>query len=129
MTAAAYWTQSLRWNVPSFGMAGGAAHFIRSTMKIGASSLLSPEVNSSSMDFGTKTYKHFCMRAKPAPSKNRDGVQQRSAEKLRLLRAHGLIQKVPKTYRYKVTEHGRQILTAIFTASRATVDRLLPKVA
>ena len=51
------------------------------------------------------------------------------SRKLRLLRAHGLIQKVPKTYRYKVTEHGRQILTAIFTASRATVDRLLPKVA
>jgi hypothetical protein len=52
-----------------------------------------------------------------------------TSRKLRLLRAHGLIQKIQKSYRYKVTTKGRQILTALFTASRATVETLLPKAA
>src|SRR5438128_2417464 len=40
------------------------------------------------------------------------------SRKLRLLRAHGLIQKVPRTHRYHVTETGRAILVAVLTAAR-----------
>jgi hypothetical protein len=53
--------------------------------------------------------------------------RQRSAaisRKLRLLRAHGLIQKVPKTHRYQVTEAGRTILVSILTVARTTLQQL-----
>jgi hypothetical protein len=46
------------------------------------------------------------------------------SRKLRLLRAHGLIQKVPRTHRYHVTEAGRAILIAILTAARTSVRQL-----
>ena len=51
------------------------------------------------------------------------------SRKLRLLRAHGLIQKIQKSYRYKLTAKGRQILNALFAAARATVETLLFKAA
>jgi hypothetical protein len=53
------------------------------------------------------------------------------SRKLRLLRAHGLIQKVPRTHRYHVTETGRAILVAVVTAARTSVNQLnqLPKAA
>jgi hypothetical protein len=43
---------------------------------------------------------------------------------LRLLRAHGLLQKVPRTHRYQVTAAGRKALTAILAARHATVAEL-----
>ena len=52
-----------------------------------------------------------------------------TSRKLRLLKAHGLIQKIQKSYRYKLTTKGRQILNALFTAARATVQALLSKAA
>jgi hypothetical protein len=39
--------------------------------------------------------------------------------KLRLLRGHGLLHKVPKTHRYQVSEHGRQVITALLAARNA----------
>jgi len=46
------------------------------------------------------------------------------SRKLRLLRAHGLIQKVPRTHRYQVTECGRSILNAVLTTARTSVHEL-----
>jgi len=43
---------------------------------------------------------------------------------LSLLRAHGLIQKIPKTHRYQVTPRGREQITAILAARAATVEKL-----
>jgi hypothetical protein len=37
------------------------------------------------------------------------------SRKLRMLRAHGLVQKIPRTHRYQVTDHGRAILLAVLT--------------
>jgi hypothetical protein len=51
------------------------------------------------------------------------------SRKLRLLRAHGLIQKIQKSYRYKITAKGRPILTAVIAATNATINMLLPKAA
>ena len=53
------------------------------------------------------------------------------SRKLRLLRAHGLIQKVPRTHRYQVTDMGRIILIAVLTTARVSVHQLnqLPKAA
>ena len=46
------------------------------------------------------------------------------SRKLRMLRAHGLIQKVPRTHRYHVTDAGRAILVAILTTARTSVRQL-----
>jgi hypothetical protein len=46
------------------------------------------------------------------------------SRKLRILRAHGLIQKVPKTHRYQVTSHGRLAITAILTMDRTSIALL-----
>ena len=57
----------------------------------------------------------------PAERRRRSAAISR---KLRILRAHGLIQKVPRTHRYHVTETGRTILIAILTMARTTVSQL-----
>jgi len=43
---------------------------------------------------------------------------------LRMLRAHHLIRKVPKSYRYVLAPEGRDILTAILTMRRVTIEQL-----
>jgi hypothetical protein len=43
---------------------------------------------------------------------------------LRLLRAHGLIHKVPKTHRYMVSEAGRRAITALLAARNASAEVL-----
>ena len=43
---------------------------------------------------------------------------------LRLLRAHGLLQKVPQTHRYQVTARGREIMTALLSARQTPVAQL-----
>ena len=45
--------------------------------------------------------------------------------KLRLLRAHGLIKKVPKTHRYYLTASGLKAVTAIIAALHASSDSLI----
>jgi len=44
--------------------------------------------------------------------------------KLRLLRAHGLIHKVPKTHRYQLSPHGRDVINALLTARQASTAKL-----
>jgi hypothetical protein len=46
--------------------------------------------------------------------------------KLRLLRAHGLLTKVPHTHRYQLTTAGRQLATAVLTARHTPIRQLLP---
>jgi len=46
------------------------------------------------------------------------------SRKLRILRGHGLIQKVPKTHRYQLTSHGRLAITAILTMDRTSIALL-----
>jgi ribosomal protein S19E (S16A) len=49
-------------------------------------------------------------RASPDERRRQSGQVTRQ---LQLLRAHGLIQKVPKSHRYKITEAGRKLATAV----------------
>jgi hypothetical protein len=53
------------------------------------------------------------------------------SRKLGMLRAHGLIQKVPHSHRYHVTAQGRAILIAVLTTARTSVEQLnqLPQAA
>lgn len=51
------------------------------------------------------------------------------SRKLRLLRAHHLIRKVPSSYRYQLTPLGRQITSAVLAAGKAPVNSFLAKAA
>jgi hypothetical protein len=56
-----------------------------------------------------------------------DQARRRSAavsRKLRMLRAHGILQKLPHTHRYQVTNQGRLILNAVLSAQRTTTQQL-----
>ncbi|MBV8455216.1 MAG: hypothetical protein JO122_01210 [Acetobacteraceae bacterium] len=44
---------------------------------------------------------------------------------LALLRAHGVIQKIPQTHRYQVTARGREQIAALLAARAAGVEKLL----
>jgi hypothetical protein len=57
----------------------------------------------------------------PVERRRRSGAISR---KLRMLRAHGMAQKVPRTHRYQATEAGRRILIAVLLAARTTVHQL-----
>ena len=54
-------------------------------------------------------------------------ARRRSAaisRKLRLLRAHGIIHKLPHTHRYQVTAQGRILLNTVLSAQRTTSQQL-----
>ncbi len=59
------------------------------------------------------------------PSHNRKRQQMAAVgRRLRLLRAHGLIRKVPKTHRYVITDKGRRSITALLAARQASTEKL-----
>jgi len=64
----------------------------------------------------------LCGPSKPGQERRRQAAAM--TRKLALLRAHGLIKKVPKTHRYQLTENGRRIITALLAARNADVDQL-----
>ena len=41
-----------------------------------------------------------------------------------MLRAHGLIQKVARTYRYQITANGRTVLMAILSTAHTSLHEL-----
>ena len=49
----------------------------------------------------------------------------RVSRKLAMLRAHGLIKKIPRTHRYLLTEKGIKAITAILSARQASVAQLV----
>jgi hypothetical protein len=49
---------------------------------------------------------------------------QRIAYRLRLLRAHGLVHKVPNRNRYKVSARGREALTALLQLQKTNLQLL-----
>src|SRR5260370_37733395 len=57
----------------------------------------------------------------PLERRRRSGATSR---KLRMLRAHGIIQKVSRTHRYQVTEFGRAILVAVLTIAKVSLNQL-----
>jgi hypothetical protein len=59
-----------------------------------------------------------------APDERRR-LSARMTRKLRLLRAHGIIRKVPRSHRYTVTPKGREILSAFLHAHEASVNDLV----
>jgi len=63
-------------------------------------------------------------------SKNLSPVQARRlsakvSRQLRMLRAHAILRKVPKSHRYRLTTKGHLLTAALFAARRASVKQLL----
>jgi hypothetical protein len=66
------------------------------------------------------------------PAESPEEKRRRSAwvsRRLRLLRAHRLIKKMPHENRYHLTEFGRTATTAVLAARQATVSHLNSKAA
>jgi hypothetical protein len=61
-----------------------------------------------------------------APTDPKDQRRQAAAitRKLALLRAHGLIKKIPKSHRYQLTNDGNVIVTALLAAKHAKIHEL-----
>jgi hypothetical protein len=64
----------------------------------------------------------LCGASKPGKDRQRQAAA--TTRKFAILRAHGLIKKVPKTHRYQLTDTGRRIVTALLAARNADIDQL-----
>lgn len=64
----------------------------------------------------------LCNPATTAEERRRQSA--RITRKLRLLRAHGLLKKVPRTHRYQLTSDGRKYITAILAAHATSTTEL-----
>jgi hypothetical protein len=53
----------------------------------------------------------------------------RVSRQLQLLRAHGLIAKVPRSHRYQISQKGEAIMTAAVQVRRKTFSQELPAAA
>jgi hypothetical protein len=68
--------------------------------------------------------------AKPtADGAERKRRSSRATRQLRLLRAHGLLRRVPRSHRYRVTDQGRTAIAAVLAARNATTEQLVAKAA
>lgn len=61
--------------------------------------------------------------------KTKRAASGRISYRLGLLRAHGMIAKIPNTRRYRITKKGRGICTALLLAQHATIKQLNAKAA
>ena len=61
----------------------------------------------------------------PATASDKRRQSAAVTRQLRLLRAHGLIEKVPRSHRYLVSEVGRQAITALLAARNASTEALI----
>jgi len=60
----------------------------------------------------------------PASSNEQRRRSARVSYLLRILRAHGILHKIPKSHRYRVSPKGRDFLAAVITAHQASVQQL-----
>ena len=80
-------------------------------------------------EFSTAGFRNRDLRRLlPPPRRAAPTDRQRAAQigrQLRLLRAHGVIQKIPKTHRYKLTPNGHLLTAALFAVRGASLTKLL----
>lgn len=79
--------------------------------------------------FRNRDLQQALYRASGASQEQRRKRSAAISRKLRLLRVHGIIRKVPGTHRYHVTSRGTKILAAIMTARKTTLKHLNTKAA
>jgi hypothetical protein len=74
--------------------------------------------------FRNRDLQALLFKGEPTSQKERQRRSGRVSRLLRMLRAHHLIKKVSSTYRYVLTTKGSEIMTAVLTAQRITLDQL-----
>jgi hypothetical protein len=52
-------------------------------------------------------------------------LSSRIGRRLRILRAHGIVQKMPKSHLYRLTDKGQRLAAALFAARGASIQQLL----
>jgi hypothetical protein len=81
-------------------------------------------------EFGVSGLRNRDVVAGLYPKPTKDAVEQkrrsaRATRLLRLLRAHGILRKVPKSHAYQVTEAGRVAIAAVLAARNAPTEKLV----
>lgn len=86
-------------------------------------------------EFATSGFRNADIRDQLYPTKRFAPVEEakrlsaRTGRLLRLLRAHGLIRKVQRSHRYRLTPRGQLLTAALFAARSATLKQLVAKAA
>jgi hypothetical protein len=74
--------------------------------------------------FRNRDLQKLLFNPEPADLAERRRRSARVSRKLRMLRAHGLIHKLPRCHRYRLSPKGRQLITALLSATAATLQQL-----
>lgn len=84
-------------------------------------------------EFATAGLRNRDLRSLLYPSSNEPKQVRRLSAKvsrlLRMLRAHGILRKVPKSHRYRLTNKGHLLTAALFAARKASIKKLLANAA
>lgn len=85
-------------------------------------------------EFAISGFRNRDIRSRLYPASGTDPIEQRRlaakvSRQFRILRAHGLVQKIQKTTRYRLTEQGHTLIAAIFATRNADITQLLSKAA
>jgi hypothetical protein len=75
--------------------------------------------------FRNRDLRPLLFGAKTTDAAERKRQSAAVTRQLRLLRAHALIQKVAHTHRYVLSDHGRQVITALLALRQADTGQLL----
>jgi len=75
--------------------------------------------------FRNRDLRPLLFGAKKVPPEEHRRQAAAVTRQLRLLRAHGLIRKVPKTHRYHLSTKGQTVITAVLAAQRADTATLI----
>ena len=79
-------------------------------------------------EFATAGFRNRDIRLLLHPETANDEIRRvaaRVGRQLRMLRAHGIIRKVPKSHRYVLTARGAQLTAAVSASRNATIKQLL----
>jgi hypothetical protein len=68
-------------------------------------------------------------KSSTAPTTEQRRLSAKVSRKLRLLRAHGLIKKIPRSHRYQLTERGRLLTAALHATRDANIKQLVREAA
>src|SRR5437867_189818 len=75
-------------------------------------------------DFRNRDLQSLLYDQSPDTPEDQRRRSARMSRLLRMLRAHHLIQKVPRTHRYVLSPRGRDVISAILAAHRITLEQL-----
>ena len=74
--------------------------------------------------FRNRDIREHLFASSPANEQQARSQTAKVTRLIRMLRAHGLVRKVPKTHRYVVSPRGREIITGLINARSANINTL-----